>query len=342
MQFVVRSSAYEGYKTLVTELGADPEACLRAAGVDSGLLADPDHWTRYRSFLMALHGAATATSTPHFGLLLSRKQTFAVLGAVGFAMMEAPTIHAAIDNLNRYLHLHNSGALTVLSVGRNVATWSFEVRLEDAPALTQQLDLASGIGANIMRQLVGYSWAASSVHLQHSAPSNVRPYAQLFRCPVFFNQDFTGLVFDRRVLDQRIENSNQQLFRILNSYLLQQEKEAPKDFVSLVRETIAHALHESSCSVESVAHRLALSPRTLQRRLKTQDSNFKQLLGEVRNRIAQQYLTDTSVPLTRIAVLLGYSELAAFSRSFRRDFGLSPRSWRERQANGAEAVADRT
>ncbi len=336
MRYFARSAVYGGYSALVTELGGDPEACLRAAGVEPDSLANPDHFTPYRNFLEALNIAAEATATPHFGLLLSRKQSVSSLGAIGFAMMEAPTIREAIENLHRFFHLHLTGAQVSLNVGLNVANWSFEVLLDDAPPIVQQLDLVAGIGVNIMRQLVDHSWSPTSVYMQRPRPADDRPYKQLFRTQVLFDQDEGAITFDRRILDRPIENANQQLFGILKDYLRHQEEKAPTDFVSLVRETIVCALHEGSHSVDAIGQRLAMSPRTLQRRLNARGSSFKNLLAEVRNNIAKQYLTNTSVPLTRIAVLLGYSELAAFSRSFRREFGLSPTDWREKQQNGAE------
>lgn len=339
MPYFVKSAGYHGYEALITELGGDPKACLRAAGVEPESLANADNLIPYRNFLEALNVAAEATNTPHFGLLLSRKQSLSMLGAIGFAMMEAPTIRDAVENLHRFFHLHLNGAQVSMDVGLNVATWNFEVLVSNPPPILQQLDLAAGIGINIMRQLVDYSWSPSSVHMQRSRPADDRPYKQLFRTQILYDQDEGGITFDRRILDRPIENANQQLFEILQEYLRDQEQKAPTDFLSLVRETILSALHEGGCSVEDIGQRLAMSPRTLQRRLHARGSSFKKLLAEVRNNIAQQYLTNTSMPLTRIAVLLGYSELAAFSRSFRREFGLSPRDWREQHQNGTELAA---
>jgi AraC-like DNA-binding protein len=341
MRYFVRSAGYDGYRALVRELGGDPEACLRAAGVEPDALDKPDDRTSYRRHLEALNNAAEATNTPHFGLLLSRKQSFSMLGAIGFAMMEAPTVRDAIENLHRYLHLHLTGARTTLNEGLNVASWTFEVLISNPPPIVQGLDLVAGIGVNMIRQLVGHSWSPSSVNFPHSRPADDRPYRQFFRTQILFDQELGAINFDRRILDRQITNANQQLFEILNAYLKQQQQHVPTDFLSLVRETIVCALHEGNCSVQDTGRRLGLSPRTLQRRLNAQGSSFKKLLAEVRNNIAQQYLRNTTVPLTRIAVLLGYSELAAFSRSFRREFGLSPTDWREKQQHGAGHQAKR-
>ena len=327
--YQLRAAGFEGYSALVRELGGDAGSLLRQAGVDRAWLENPDQPVPYLAFLAALRLGAQATATPHFGLLLSRKQRFSMLGAVGFAVREAPDVQAAIENLNRFLPVHNQAACTSLTVDGDFARWTFDVVLRDAPALDQQFDLVAGIGMNLMQHLAGHDWAPSSVHLKRAEPADPRPYRQVFRCPIAFNADFTGLVFHKKVLSQPVVNADQQLFRILHQYLTQLEARAPSDFGSLVRETVTLSLQDGDSSIDTVASRLGLSERTLQRRLHAAGLNYKDILVDVRRSVAQQYLRDTGVSLTRIATILGYSDLAAFSRSFRREFGVSPRSWRQ-------------
>jgi AraC-like DNA-binding protein len=327
--YQTRMGSFEGFSALVRELGGDPDPLLRQAGVDPAWLEDPDRPVPYLAFLTALRLGTQVTATPHFGLLLSRKQRFSMLGAVGFAVREAPDVRAAIDNLNRFLPIHSQALRSTLLVEGHVARWSLDIMLRDAPALDQQFDLGTGIGINLMQHLAGREWAPSSVHLKRAEPVDTRPYRQLFRCPVAFNADFTGFVFHKKVLSQPVANADQQLFRILHQYLTKLEASAPSDFGSLVRETVALSLQDGDSSIEAVASRLGLSERTLQRRLHAAGLNYKDILVDVRRSVAQQYLRDTDVSLTRIATILGYSDLAAFSRSFHREFGVSPRNWRQ-------------
>jgi AraC-like DNA-binding protein len=327
--YQVRAAGFEGYSALVRELGGDPDPLLRQAGVDPAWLENPDQPVPYLAFLTALRLGAQATATPHFGLLLSRKQRFSMLGAVGFAVREAPNVQAAIENLNRFLPVHNQAARTTLSVEGHFARWTFDVILRDAPALDQQFDLVAGVSISLLQHLAGRDWAPSSLHLKRAEPVDKRPYRQMFQCPITFNADFTGLVFHSKVLSQTVVNADQQLFRILHEYLTQLEARAPSDFASLVRETVALSLQDGDSSIDAVASRLGLSERTLQRRLHTAGLNYKDILVDVRRSVAQQYLRDTGVSLTRIATILGYSDLAAFSRSFHREFGISPRNWRQ-------------
>jgi AraC-like DNA-binding protein len=328
-EYQLRAAGFEGYSSLVRELGGNPGPLLRQAGVDAAWLENPDHPIPYLAFLSALRLGSQATGTPHFGLLLSRKQRFSMLGAVGFAVREAPNVQAAIENLNRFLPVHNQAARTTLVVERDLARWTFDVMLRDAPALDQQFDLVVGVGLSLMQHLAGHSWVPLSLHLKRAEPIDTRPYRQLFRCPITFDAEFTGMVFRKNVLSLAVANADQQLFRILHQYLTQLEAKTPSDFGALVRETVALSLQDGDSSIDTVAARLGLSERTLQRRLQAAGLNYKDILVDVRRSVAQQYLRDTGVSLTRIATILGYSDLAAFSRSFHREFGVSPRHWRQ-------------
>jgi AraC-like DNA-binding protein len=76
-----------------------------------------------------------------------------------------------------------------------------------------------------------------------------------------------------------------------------------------------------------------MSPRTLGRRLQEQGTTLKALLDDTRRRLALEYLRNRAHTLTEIAFLLGYSELSAFNRAFRRWTGSTPMQYREHAAS---------
>jgi AraC-like DNA-binding protein len=78
-----------------------------------------------------------------------------------------------------------------------------------------------------------------------------------------------------------------------------------------------------------VAKRLAMSERTLQRRLAEAGTSYVDLLSEVRSDLAKDYLKSSRTSLTEIAWLLGFSEQSAFSRAFKRWTGSSPAQYRK-------------
>jgi AraC-like DNA-binding protein len=67
-----------------------------------------------------------------------------------------------------------------------------------------------------------------------------------------------------------------------------------------------------------------MSPRTLQRHLSEEGTGFSELLDALRHELALEYVRDMQRPLGEVAYLLGYSELSAFLRAFKRWTGKTP------------------
>lgn len=103
----------------------------------------------------------------------------------------------------------------------------------------------------------------------------------------------------------------------------------PEDGVlASVRRAIAESMREGDSSLARVAKKMAMTPRTLQRQLKEQGMEFKQLVDDTRRRFALNYLRSRRNTLTEIAFLLGYAEVSAFNRAFKRWTGSTPLAYR--------------
>ena len=81
-------------------------------------------------------------------------------------------------------------------------------------------------------------------------------------------------------------------------------------------------------SLEQIAHDLRIPPGAVQRELSDHNATYKDVVETTRRQLAELYLEQRQLPLTEIALLLGYSELSAFSRAFTRWTGASPRNYR--------------
>ena len=96
-----------------------------------------------------------------------------------------------------------------------------------------------------------------------------------------------------------------------------------------VRRMLVEDLGQSVLTIDAVATTLAVSRRTLTRRLGEERASFRQILDEVRRDFARALLQDRSLSISDIAFFLQYSEPAAFHRSFRRWTGRTPHAFRE-------------
>ncbi|MBK8937957.1 MAG: helix-turn-helix transcriptional regulator [Polyangiaceae bacterium] len=89
---------------------------------------------------------------------------------------------------------------------------------------------------------------------------------------------------------------------------------------------------EGLADIATLARRLGVSPRTLQRKLEAEGVAYSELLDQARRELACAYLADPALSVEEIAALTGYSEASAFSRAFRRWTGASPLRYRRGRA----------
>jgi AraC-like DNA-binding protein len=98
-----------------------------------------------------------------------------------------------------------------------------------------------------------------------------------------------------------------------------------------VKGTIKRLLAGQRPSVQTVARRLGLSSRTLQRRLTENGVTFQALVEEARRELARHYLGEGALELNETAYLLGYKDGNSFFRAFHQWEGTSPGEWRDSQ-----------
>jgi AraC-like DNA-binding protein len=99
-------------------------------------------------------------------------------------------------------------------------------------------------------------------------------------------------------------------------------------FLDQVKRVVMASLRSGEVSIEHIAQQLGTSARTIQRWLQDSGYSFKDLVAQTRISLSRRYLEDASMSLTDAAYLLGYSDLSAFSRAFRRWTGQSAREFR--------------
>jgi AraC-like DNA-binding protein len=82
-------------------------------------------------------------------------------------------------------------------------------------------------------------------------------------------------------------------------------------------------------SMGEAAVALAVSTRTMQRRLRREGTTFATLVDQVRRDLALTHARDHRAPIEVIALLAGFSEKRAFYRAFRRWTGVTPAMYRD-------------
>jgi AraC-like DNA-binding protein len=266
---------------------------------------------------------------PDLGLELGRRMHVSSYGLLGFTLLAAPTLGAALQVAFSFpallgtlfdLRLEDDGELA----------WIEASGYREAPALqtfNSEFCLASLV--LICEDLLGKPLPLSAVHFEHSAPAYQDQYARNFACPVHFDAPRNAFAFPSHWLQQRLPLADTVTHRdtLERCTALNREFIGHLALVSRVRQLLASQLPDAP-SPEQLARQLRCSTRTLRRQLQEVGSSYQALLDELRFEQARQLLEAERMPIARIAEQLGYSETASFRHAFQRWSGTSPSRFR--------------
>jgi AraC-like DNA-binding protein len=156
---------------------------------------------------------------------------------------------------------------------------------------------------------------------------------------VRFGAPRNELVFARSLLDVPQPFTDEPLWRLLKGRaeeMLVQEQ-AREHLHERVKQVLHHEADLSSVHPVGIARRLGMSPRSLRRRLSDEGHSLSALVDEVRREVALSELGNPEMPIKRIADRVGFSEVSAFHRAFKRWTGLTPARYRAQTTTLARA-----
>lgn len=325
---LIRAAALLHFIDLVIELHADPHQILQEVGLSAEKISDPDALISASAFVDALQLASIKTQRDDFGLQLGIRQDINMLGPIGLLARQCSTAKEALTVISRYINLHNPGAAIELQSASNKSLLCYDDITGGRPRNPQLCDLALAVGCQIIGLFVQKSWRPDAVFFIHKEPINRKQYQQFFNAPLHFNQEIYAVKFDSSLLDIKISDCDERLKEFFQNYVDELEKTHKENITSVVEHLIRSLLSSGYCNEQHIANILQITPRTLQRRLKDQNTTFKILLNNIRLQLAQQYLLESDIAFTEISHSLGYSELSAFTRFFKRETGLSPSNYK--------------
>lgn len=317
------------------EAGADGDALLAAASMNEAELADPDGRISVQRHLRLIR-ALSALPTP-MGLELGSRLGVEGLGVVGYAMQHDATLGSALAWLERYRAVVLDDVVARMeegSVGGRASIAFCHLVPPTLVELREPAEIWAAAQLSTLRRLTGQELAPWEVHLPHRAPANTDRHEAFFRSPIRWEASRIELHFDPAVLDLPLARAHPELFRYLERRAEALRDELPPSSIrARVRQALERSLANGEPRVEMVAHELSMSARTLQRRLAEEGTTFAGLLDEVRRERAELLLRDPRLAVSEVAFVLGYSEPAAFFRSFRRWTGTTPKAFRAKGVN---------
>jgi AraC-like DNA-binding protein len=315
--------------------GVDPGDLGRRAGL--GSLPDGDARLPVAKLYALWRAAHECTGIPGFSATVARATRIDGMGLFGFAVMTAPRGLDALQLAGRLFPMVNdSGSFRVdVDAASVTARWQGPPARDGGHHLSNESVLAHFAGCT--REIVGPDVRLRRVTLGHELTARTAAtLAAFFDCTVEHGAGQDSLVFVRDSLEGAPELASPGM----HAFLRQQAEGAlaglrravglSGDLVARVREEILRRLSGGDASMEAVASALAMAPRTLRRRLDERDVAFQRLVEEVRREEARALLADPGRSITEVALDLGFAETSAFTRAYRRWYGVPPSQGRGR------------
>lgn len=247
--------------------------------------------------------------------------------AVGYAWLASSTLREALERLVRYQRLISTAAEMDLIEDSD----GVHLQIDPSPGIDLADDASFTAVITMCRDMAHAEFRARSIHMMRPEPPCHRKLTEFFQCPVEYNANLDKITFTMESVDEPLTRPNPALAQaseeVAREYLANMDR---KDVVARARVAIIDHLPDGEPSRREVAGELAMSERTLARRLSDRDYTFSALVDEVRGQLAKEYLRQSRFSVTDVAFLLGFSDQSNFARAFKRWTDESPTDFRAR------------
>lgn len=325
-QFVLSLLAY------AVQRGVSAERLCHLSGIDLEALKKINNTTISAKQSADLwKNASHLCDDPLFGLHFGESLQLAALGAVGEIIKSSETVGEAVRIAASFTPAVTN--LFIMDVKRRQK--SFYIQLiptsfnQDDFVARQIADLLMVFAVHEMNGFVLQKIHPETVEYPYKL-SNIKEYERVLRCkPVTKKSNYT-LEFSNRYWDEPSLTANYEVQQLLLQKVSQSSTEGTPASIAFQVKIMDYLMKNSYLgilSLEDVAGNFNMSPRSLQRRLQEESVTFQQLADSVRKSLAIHYLESGKHQIKEISAILGYNELSAFSRAFKRWTGKAPQKY---------------
>ncbi len=300
---------------------------LQRAGLSEFNFDDPLIRLPAAGQVKLLEYAAEATDDASFGLHLAEQTNPRKAGLLFYVVSAARNLGEAMALFARFNRLVNeSTRVKITPQAESVVIELGFVGIQRCRA-RQLTEFEVALAVKVMREITGRDIRPIRVAFAHTRAADLREFERFFGCPVEFGAPADQLEFSNLTLALALVTEDSHLLEILRPFCEQAARARNTAVCSLrasVENEVERLLPQRQAKAETVARALALSVRTLSRRLSEEGTTFAAVVEELRRSMARQYLKDSGFSLAKIAWLLGYEGPTSFNHAFKRWTGRSP------------------
>jgi AraC-like DNA-binding protein len=277
----------------------------------------------------ALAVALGITRDPDLGLRAARRHVVGDAGAFYYVISSSPTVRDGVEQASRYIRLINDALDVSVDYEDELAILRFENSVV-LPRAAVDFQIGS-FYRNHVKEWLGEHASAVAIFFAHQAPESLSEYERTFApATVRFSAPFVGFSFKRSLLDIPLPTADANLHAVLVPVADQTlgKMAQARTVTADVRRIIHERLQLGAPEIADVASELAMSMRTLARRLENEGTTFRDLVDDVRRQLAVDHVGNRDIGFSELSYRLGFSHVAAFHRAFRRWTGQTPLTYR--------------
>lgn len=315
------------------QLGADRDTCLLGTGLTEAALLDSDTLvTRAQEMRLIENLILALPDEPALGFRLGLQYSLSNFGLWGFALRTSRTLREAAHRALRYLPLStaycqitpidDAGGFGVVMDPDTIASHLRQFLLER--------DMATGF--NLLNELSLAGKLEVTLAFRGPPPDYADAIAQACAVTPTYHSAHNAIMVRSDDADRPLPTYDAQLVRMLDDQCrIRLQRLRTASLGDQVRQHL-HGPLGLVASLDEIARALSLSPRSLRRKLDQEGTSFRTLVEDERRQIALQFLRSSEMKLDELAIHLGYTDTASFTRAFRRWMGCSPGEYRQQQS----------
>jgi AraC-like DNA-binding protein len=306
--------------------GANRPALLASLGISDERLRNP--LSRISSHIATRFFVTLEKhfDDPAIALLIGEKSSMQNFSDLGYATRLAPNLAAVLEANILIQPLRQSIFKTLFDAAEEPPTlrWTTHPDMVRAYAPIMEFSVASYV--RLARQVLGEVPLLHRIDFQHPARFEPARYEAALGCPVYFSMSET-----------KMELTSQQVFKPTphaNPALLEAATQRYRQPAEWMEKGLRHTAHsyfyltneldKTPPTLDKIASSFGMTERSLRRKLVDEGYPFRELLDRVRQDLYALYRMEDKRSLSEIALLLGYSDLSAFTRAHKRWHGVAP------------------
>jgi AraC-like DNA-binding protein len=311
------------WRTLLKAYGVAPADVLRRAQLPEDSFERPSVRLTPAEYYRLWDAVEAAFADPLLPLSLAQALTTDTLTPLVFAALCSPDMLAAAKRVGRYKALLAPERVDTIEHGELV---TFDFCWTEAPPSPPVSLVMKELLVAVRLARLGTREHVCPVEVTTDVlPSPMEPYETFFGAALHQGPRHQ-ITFTLADATRPFLTSDEGMWAAFEPGLRQRlaELEANATTTARVRVALLEALPSGRGTLEEVSRRLALSKRTLQRRIEAEGTSFQLILSETRETVARHYLESTALPVAQIALLVGYDEPNSFARAFKNRTGSTP------------------